>query len=64
MFVDYFCWMFERKCDDIIKWFFIVVNEVFFEKFLCMFWMNLNNLIYLIELLCDIVIRKNLNFIY
>lgn len=63
-FADYFCWMLERKCDDTIKRFFTVANEVSSEKFPCMFWTNLNNLTYLTELLCDIAIRKNLNPTY
>lgn len=53
-----------KKDMKIIDYFIFLVNESLNVKFLCMFWICLNNLILLIEFFYEIVIERNISFCY
>lgn len=47
--MDCFCDEIMKRDREIIFKIFIVLNNVFVVRFLCMFWVSCNNFIYLIE---------------
>lgn len=53
-----------KKDMKIIDYFIFLVNESLNVKFLCMFWISLNNLMFLIEFFYEIVNEKNICFCY
>lgn len=55
---------FKKKDNNIVDFLVIVINESFIVKLLIIFWISYNNIFFLIELLYELVKKRNISFEY
>lgn len=52
---------FVKKDNEIVDFFLIVINESFIVKLLIIFWISCYNIFFLIELLYELVEKRNIS---
>lgn len=55
---------FKKKDNNMVDFLLIVINESFIVKLLILFWISYNNIFFLIELLYELVKKRNISFEY
>lgn len=55
---------FKKKDNNMVDFLLIVINESFIVKLLILFWISYNNIFFLIELLYELVKKRNFSFEY